>query len=133
MPDASRRATSPSDRSAEGLDPVHAAIASGGQQLDPLASLGPDEPFGARHGSHGDACLGGSLSQEGNHWTEPGIAVLNPNRPGVHQYEVRTAQHDCLMQPCGVVVEEGERAIEPGLDRIGQLVVASEAVHEHVM
>lgn len=128
-----RLTTRRSGCSAQRGDPAHAPIAIGWKEVDLLASLCLDEPFGAWHRPHRDARFRGTLAQERHHRTEAGVAVLHPDRTGIHQHEVGAAQDHGLVQPCGVVVEEGEGAVQASLDRIGQLVVTREAIHEQVV
>jgi len=68
--------------------------------------------------------------EEGDHRPEPGITVFGPNRGGVHDHELRLPQHDRLVEPGRIVVEEGEGAARLLLEGRGEPVVAGQAVQQ---
>src|SRR6185503_11713306 len=55
------------------------------------------------------------------------------DRSGVDQHQVGAPQHDGLVQPGRIVVEESEGPAHAPLDGIGQVVVACEAVDQDLV
>ena len=80
--------------------------------------------------SHQDGGARASVAQEVDDRSEPGVAVLGANGPGVDQHGIGRAQGDGLVEPGRVVVEEGDRTREPIVKRSGQVVVAGQAVED---
>lgn len=72
------------------------------------------------------------MAQEVDDGTQTRIAVLGADGSGIDQNDLGRSQSDRLVQPGRIVVEEGDRAIQPTVERIGQLEVAGEAEQDAI-
>ena len=115
----------------ERRDGVHAVKDLGCEELDPGARLRrhemaggpwpwPNEEPGVRR----------PPAKEIDHRPEAGVTVLRAHRVGVDEHHVGDAKHDGLVEPGGIVVEEGERSRDAVVESAREIVVAGEAVED---
>ena len=93
---------------ADGDHGLYAASTISGQHFHSGAGLGADQPLGARPWSDGDPGAARALAQEADDRSQARVAELAADGAGVDHHDVGRAEHDSLVQPGGIVVEESQ-------------------------